>query len=213
MARVCNGQTLGRVREHRAAKDRSGKSLALTWDGYRTGGDRQLSEGPLTPLDLTNPAGGGEGMGAWGPGNFDSDSALDWYLIDLAKPLLTQMRRTVSSRTRLEPDEPDSTKFMCALEVLATLDRGLKPILPGREELKEWKARYLDVFDSFAAEEGDPSRFAARRRVVVKTFESAIRQARPGQLKANTQANAGQKKNKKTKAKKATRKAKGAKQQ
>lgn len=113
-------------------------------------------------------------MGGWGPGNFDSDLAMDWYLNDFGKAMIGRLRKIAADKMMLEPDEPESVEFMCTLQVLTVLDEHLCPILPGRGEIAQWRHDYLEVFDGF-----EPSRGDERRARIVETFDAAISRADP----------------------------------
>ena len=105
-------------------------------------------------------------MGGWGPGNFDSDLAMDWYLNDFGKFMIGRLRGIASDKMSFEPDEPESVEFICTLQVLTVLDEHLCQILPGRDVIAQWRDTYLEVFDAF-----EPGRGDERRARIVETFD------------------------------------------
>lgn len=113
-------------------------------------------------------------MGGWGPGNFDSDLAMDWYLNDFGKSMIGRLREIASDKMSFEPDEPESVEFICTLQVLTVLDEYLCPILPGRDVIAQWRDTYLEVFDA-----SEPGRGDERRARIVETFDVATSRAEP----------------------------------
>jgi hypothetical protein len=64
-------------------------------------------------------------MGAWGPGSFDNDDAVDW-LADLSRSTdLRPIQTTLEAVTRLEPasylEAPEASAAVAAAEVVAAL--------------------------------------------------------------------------------------------
>ena len=63
-------------------------------------------------------------MGTWGPGNFENDAAAD-HLIDLCRPLLTEIGKAMEEPSSLVPDEDDAGIVMANLEIIACLSEHL----------------------------------------------------------------------------------------
>lgn len=115
-------------------------------------------------------------MGYWGPENFASDAALDWYLIELGETLCNKIRAAMADPVLLEPDDSESTAIVCALEVLTALNKHVHPILPDQEEVSSWKETYFKVWDDYC--ERHDWHYPERRKIVWKTFQAALRQAK-----------------------------------
>jgi hypothetical protein len=81
-------------------------------------------------------------MGAWGPGNFENDDALDW-IGDLAeaKDGWSLIRSTLSGVAKAQYAEaPESSSALAAAECVA-LGRGKPPGTAPPSELASWCAR------------------------------------------------------------------------
>jgi hypothetical protein len=70
-------------------------------------------------------------MGTWGPGNFENDTTAE-HLMDLCRPLLTEIEEAMEQPSCLEPDEKDADIVMANLEIIACLSEHL-----GRHEHSE----------------------------------------------------------------------------
>ena len=81
-------------------------------------------------------------MGAWGPGNFENDDALDW-VGDLTKSRTdwSLVRSTLAAVAKAEyPQAPEGSCALAAAECVA-VGRGKPPGTPAPADLAAWCAR------------------------------------------------------------------------
>ena len=117
-------------------------------------------------------------MGVWGAGNFENDIAND-MIYELCEPLFVQIQRTMSDERLMEPDEPDSTEMFVNMEVLIRLADiyGFGYFLEdgnekGANEIAEWKAKYLEVWDGHIDKlQPKPDHKRDRRLAIIDTFD------------------------------------------
>ena len=113
-------------------------------------------------------------MGVWAAGNFENDEAMD-YAHELVDGMIEQIESTVASEHGMEPDEPDSFRLMCNVELLWLLGQHVGLALPGSATVEGWKARYLAVWEEFIdGLEPEPGYKADRLSVIAETFERLI---------------------------------------
>jgi hypothetical protein len=74
-------------------------------------------------------------MGAWGPGSFDNDDALDW-LDDLLDGASDAIREALEATDAEELEAPDASSALAAAEVVAAAAGKPAPDLPG--EVSDW---------------------------------------------------------------------------
>ncbi|HLY08078.1 MAG TPA: DUF4259 domain-containing protein [Planctomycetota bacterium] len=81
-------------------------------------------------------------MGAWGPGNFENDDALDW-VGDLAeaKDGWTQIRSTLSDVAKTDFVEASKASSALAAAECVAIGRGKPPGTPAPAEAAGWCAR------------------------------------------------------------------------
>lgn len=115
-------------------------------------------------------------MGTWGPGNLDSDNAMEF--LDLTLLDLVRTVRTCIASERLKTadwffERFGETQLMPAIDVLLTLVEHYKadPSLD-IEEVKGWKMTYLNIFDQVIDQFTPKTEYKAKRRqIIVDTFE------------------------------------------
>lgn len=119
-------------------------------------------------------------MGIWGAGNFEEDTAAD-HLSIVTGQLVKDIEQAMVDPAMLEPDEYWGVAVPCNLELLHLIAkrRYVGCILPGSAVLAEWKATYMNVWDSYIDQLGPSPEFKkARRQVLLRTFNKLIRLAR-----------------------------------
>ena len=96
--------------------------------------------------------------------NFGNDGARS-YLGMLTATLMATIHEVFEDDERLEPDEDGESLFMPSLDVLALLCERYAAEPPKLATIRQWRDRYLDLFD--AAEIGPSDEFRANRRMVI----------------------------------------------
>jgi Domain of unknown function (DUF4259) len=113
-------------------------------------------------------------MGVWGAGNFANDEALD-YAHELADQMIEQVKEAVASEHGLEPDEPDSARVMCNVELMSLIGQHAGLSMPEVETVEGWKGKYLAVWDGYIdGLDPKPGFKEERRAVIVETFDRLI---------------------------------------
>lgn len=132
-------------------------------------------------------------MGTWGHGNFENDTVAEYYC-ELLKPLLSQIRNTVSDVKLMEPDEPDSEVMLANIEILTVLAENIGRTekewvgdlvfpfpFPDPSEIKTWKTEYLKVWDDqIDGLEPTPEHKQKRRGTIENTFDRFIKISKDG---------------------------------
>lgn len=116
-------------------------------------------------------------MGTWGPGIYENDSTRD-YVDSIINNLSNVIRDIMKwDYTLLHPGMTQSNLFMCHIDLLiAICSRDeLYSSLPKTEEIKKWKAKYMEVWN-FCVEECKPTDDykAERAEVLKKSFNNLI---------------------------------------
>jgi len=107
-------------------------------------------------------------MGREREDNFGNDGARA-YLGMLTAKLMATINEVFADDERLEPDEDGESLFMPSLDVLATLCERYAAKPPKPAKVRQWRDKYLAMFD--AAKVGASAEFrAARRMVIANTF-------------------------------------------
>ena len=133
-------------------------------------------------------------MGTWGSGNFENDAAAD-HLIDLCRPLLTEIEGAMKDPSSLVPDGDDAVIVIANLEIIACLSEHLGRynhsklgkilypcVLPSPDVVGNWKQAYLALWDGHIDElEPKPEYKKQRREVIAETFDRVERLARTKQ--------------------------------
>ena len=111
-------------------------------------------------------------MAVPGSGNFDGETAQDWYA-EFSDGLLTAIEDAMRDPEGLEADEYDATVVPCQIQILCELaDRGHRPQWPGAEVLAQWKQTYLRVWDETIDRLAPSAELkVARRATLVATFD------------------------------------------
>ena len=116
-------------------------------------------------------------MGTWGPGNLDSDGALD-AVAEHSSGLIGRVWSRLRDTTSAEADEWDHDALFVDLEMLFALaDHGVFNgwDLPRATDLdpvtRRWLAHWEDYFDGLAPREG----FKAERRGVIEASFARLR--------------------------------------
>ncbi len=116
-------------------------------------------------------------MGVWGADNFANDTALD-YVHKLVDQMIEQVERTVASPHGMEPDEPESIRLMCNIELMWLIGRHAGLSMMESAQVEDWKARYLAVWDRYIdgllGPNPKPGVKAEHRAVIVESFDRLI---------------------------------------
>ncbi|CAM3202447.1 DUF4259 domain-containing protein [Prescottella defluvii] len=119
-----------------------------------------------------------DGMGVWGPGNFESDTVADG-LGELTDRIIADIAEQFDdpTDTALEPDEWGGEMVPAWLEILVQIVEGgrVGATFPSVTVLTGWRDRYLRVWDGYI--DGlDPTagHKIARRAVLADTFDRAV---------------------------------------
>ena len=97
--------------------------------------------------------------------NFGNDGARS-YLGMLTAKLMATINEVFADDERLEPDEDGESLFMPSLDVLALLCERYGAAAPKPAKIKQWRDRYLELFD--AAKIGPSAAFRTKRRMVIE---------------------------------------------
>jgi Domain of unknown function (DUF4259) len=113
-------------------------------------------------------------MGVWAAGNFDNDEAMD-YVHELVDQMVEQIVSTVASEHGMEPDEPDSFRLMCNVELLWLIGQRVGASLPKSAAVADWKTKYLAVWDEYIDDlDPKPGFKEERRAVITESFDRLI---------------------------------------
>jgi hypothetical protein len=113
-------------------------------------------------------------MGVWGAGNFANDEALD-YGHELVDQMIEQVEEAMASEHGLEPDEPDSARVMCNVELMWLIGKHAGLSMPEAETVEGWRDKYLAVWDGYIdGLEPKPGFKEERRAVIVESFDRLI---------------------------------------
>jgi hypothetical protein len=93
-------------------------------------------------------------MGIWGPGNFDSDDAVD-YLSEVIRDFVDTVEQWFA-QGRASLDDQGEGRLMPTVEMISVLCdwcRGGPPAIrvvapPRPGEVQRWKQRYLEIYDA-----------------------------------------------------------------
>jgi len=117
-------------------------------------------------------------MGTWGVGNFDSDHALD-YLDGLIAQLVGKVETLIARPIDFKDEwsfgflHDGEKERMPSLEIVCVLCERFQT-LPNveREQVAQWKDRYLAAYDALIDDYAPKLDYKVnRRRVIVDTFE------------------------------------------
>jgi hypothetical protein len=116
-------------------------------------------------------------VGTWGSGNFDGDTAADHLSLRTGSLVEEVEGYFAGDPVGLEPDEYGGVAVPCSVELLCLIaEQGwVGTVLPPVDVAREWKRRYLDVWDATIEEFiTSPERRAERREVLVATFDRLV---------------------------------------
>src|ERR1700755_1332195 len=105
-------------------------------------------------------------MGTWAADNFANDEALD-YAHELVDKMIRQVTKTIASKHGMEPDEPDSAVLMCNIDLMWLVGKHARLSMPEAETIREWKAKYLAVWDRVIDDLNPKPRYKTERRGVI----------------------------------------------
>jgi hypothetical protein len=112
-------------------------------------------------------------MSAWsarGVDNFDNDGALD-FLSMQTMHLTATIKAVVADDARLELDEDGETLLMPSVELLALLCERYNAEPPRANLVRQWRDKYLEVYDRDIDELTPSPEFkTGRRKAIEKTF-------------------------------------------
>jgi hypothetical protein len=112
-------------------------------------------------------------MGTWGPGNLDSDGALD-ELATRSAELVTQLWTRAQTKESWQADEWDHDALFVDFEILFALEEGgllSSGTLPPPTEVDPVRDRWLAGWDAYIDElHPQPGFKEERRAVIAKTF-------------------------------------------
>jgi hypothetical protein len=116
-------------------------------------------------------------MGVWGADNFANDTALD-YVHKLIDQMIAQVERTVASPHGMKPDEPESTRMMCNIELMWLIGRHARLSMMESATVESWKTKYLETWegyiDGLLRNYSEPGVKEERRAVIIQTFDQLI---------------------------------------
>ena len=113
-------------------------------------------------------------MGTWAEGNFDNDGALD-YVGDLTDELAQKIENCFENETA-SLDEDGESILMPSIEILAILHEQCHSAPPKPDQIQNWKARYLDIFEEEIDGLDPDGEFKIKRRKVIDdTFDRLLR--------------------------------------
>ena len=117
-------------------------------------------------------------MGTWAEGNFANDGALD-YLAEVIDSLSARIEEILADEVRSFPDEEGESVLMPSVEIISILCERCGGAPPKEKTVRQWRERYLQVYDEQIddlAPQGDYK--TARRQVIENTFKKLADQAR-----------------------------------
>jgi len=109
-------------------------------------------------------------MGAWGAGNFQDDTALDWLRLSVRQPIVEEIQSWLKKH-----DEGNGPAIIAAVEVLALLCERLPAEPPRPEEVTAWQRSYLRGWNRYIdGLEPTPEYKAKKLEVIKTTFEKLL---------------------------------------
>lgn len=116
-------------------------------------------------------------MGTWGEGNFDSDGARD-YLNEVVVSFIGRIETCLADEELSRLDEDGESILMPSVEILALLCEQFRARPPEESRVKEWKEKYLQIYDEeIDGLEPAPGYKEERRKAIEATFDRLIAQA------------------------------------
>ena len=105
-------------------------------------------------------------MGAWGPGVFDNDHALDLFSIEVDR--VAGMMEAILSREGAAFDDIEGPLLYVHMLLLFAQERELRQI--DRGVVARWRDKYLHIFNSTIGSDY-PDSVAKRREVIAREFD------------------------------------------
>jgi hypothetical protein len=97
------------------------------------------------------------------------------YAQELAEQMVAQIEETVANEHGMKPDEPDSFRLMCNIELLCLIGQHAGLSFPESAIAEGWKARYLAAWEaSIDGLDPKPGFRDGRRAVIMATFDRLI---------------------------------------
>jgi hypothetical protein len=113
-------------------------------------------------------------MGAWGAGNFQDDTALDWLSLSIQKPLVEDIESMLGSH-----DEGSGPAIIAAVEVLAVFCEAVPAVPPEPEVVTAWHYSYVEGWESYIDDlEPGPEYKAQKLQIINATFQRLLAVAR-----------------------------------
>jgi Domain of unknown function (DUF4259) len=118
-------------------------------------------------------------VGAWGPGNFENDAALDFIDEEIDRHVRA-IEAILADSQRFRLDEDAEGELMPRVAILALLCEHSAGVLDSAPDnapdVSAWKARYLEMYDDqIDGLEPKDGYKLQRRAVIVATFDTLIR--------------------------------------
>ena len=86
--------------------------------------------------------------------------------------------RTVASPQMMRPDEPESTRMMCNIELIWLIGRHARLSMMESAKVEDWRVKYLAVWDrsidGLLGPNPKPGVKTDRRAVIVESFDRLI---------------------------------------
>ncbi|HVS35480.1 MAG TPA: DUF4259 domain-containing protein [Gemmataceae bacterium] len=112
----------------------------------------------------------GGAWSAWGEGNFDNDGAKDFLSMQTMQ-LTATITAVAGDASRLKLNEDGETLFMPSVELLALLCERYNAEPPRPAVVRQWRDKYLQVYDRGIDRLKTSAEFkAGRRKAIEKTF-------------------------------------------
>ena len=117
-------------------------------------------------------------MGTWGPGNFDSDDAVD-YVSEVVRGFVGTVEQWFA-QGRANMEDQGEGRLMPTVEMISVLCdwcRGGPPAIrmvapPRPGVIRQWKQQYLEIYDEQIGDLLPREGFAPERRAhIVRTFD------------------------------------------
>jgi len=115
-------------------------------------------------------------MGTWGFGNFEDDTAADFFSIYTSE-LINEINNVIDKSEEIEPDEYEGVALPCKVEILTTLtkQKWVGCTHPDIQIVKDWCEKYLTVYDTYYIDTKDNLTYIQKRRETIQnTFDNYI---------------------------------------
>ncbi len=116
-------------------------------------------------------------MGTWSADNFGNDGALD-YLGDIINGLEKKIEDIFNSGTAADLDECGESELIPSVAIISILCENCNGAPPTQEKIKQWRGRYLLIFDKQIDLLGPDKNYKKERRQVIEdTFNKLLKQS------------------------------------